>query len=56
MQFLKQSKKLFKDECGATAIEYGLVATLIGIALVVGAKSVGGGVNKLFASLSIVKL
>lgn len=34
-------KRFLKDESGATAIEYGLVATLIGVAITVGANSVG---------------
>ena len=33
--------RFIKDEDGATAIEYGLLAALIGVAIVVGATTVG---------------
>ena len=41
-----------KDESGATAIEYGLIATLIGVAIIVGAGLVGTNLNTLFTSIS----
>ena len=41
-----------KDESGATAIEYGLIATLIAVALIVGATMVGTSLNKVFTSIS----
>lgn len=34
MQFLKLTREFFKDEDGATAVEYGLIATLISVALI----------------------
>ena len=34
-----------KDESGATAIEYGLIATLLGVAIVVGAGALGNSLN-----------
>lgn len=37
-----------KDESGATAIEYGLIAALIGLAIVVGAGALGNGLNNQF--------
>lgn len=37
-----------KDESGATAIEYGLIATLIAVALIVGATYLGGQLNSTF--------
>lgn len=33
--------RFIKDESGATAIEYGLIAALIGIALIAGAQPLG---------------
>jgi pilus assembly protein Flp/PilA len=33
--------KLWNDESGATAIEYGLIASLIGIAVIAGATALG---------------
>jgi pilus assembly protein Flp/PilA len=40
-----------KDESGATAIEYGLIATLIAVALIVGATYLGGQLNAIFESI-----
>lgn len=37
-----------KDESGATAIEYGLIAALIAIAIIGGARFVGSQVNAKF--------
>lgn len=34
-------KRFVSDESGATAIEYGLIATLIAIAVIVAARAVG---------------
>ena len=41
-----------KDESGATAIEYGLIAALIGTAIVVGARAVGSNLNALFENIA----
>ncbi|MCO6051439.1 Flp family type IVb pilin [Mesorhizobium sp. RP14(2022)] len=41
-----------KDESGATAIEYGLIAALIGVAIIVGAGSLGNTLNKKFDSIA----
>lgn len=41
-------KQYGKDESGATAIEYGLLAALIGVAIVGGAKSLGTNLNNSF--------
>ncbi len=41
-----------KDESGATAIEYGLIATLIAVAIIVGAGAVGTQLNAVFTSVS----
>ena len=40
--------RLWKDEKGATAIEYTLIAGLISIAIYAGLAAFGGGVNDLF--------
>ena len=34
-----------KDESGVTAIEYGLIAALIGVVIIVGATAVGGSLR-----------
>ncbi len=40
-----------KDESGATAIEYGLIATLIGVAIIVGAGLLGTRLNAVFVGI-----
>jgi pilus assembly protein Flp/PilA len=37
-----------KDESGATAIEYGLIAALIALAIMVGAGNLGNSLNNQF--------
>ncbi|HZG26822.1 pilus assembly protein Flp/PilA [Ensifer adhaerens] len=44
--------RLMKDESGATAIEYGLIAALIGVAIITGAKSLGGALNNKFVAIA----
>lgn len=44
--------QFFKDESGATAIEYGLIAALISVALITGATSLGNTLNSTFGKLS----
>ncbi|MBC2771299.1 Flp family type IVb pilin [Rhizobium sp. AQ_MP] len=41
-----------KDESGATAIEYGLIAALISVALITGATTLGGALNNQFNEVS----
>ena len=41
-------KRFVKDESGATAIEYGLIAALISVAIVAGATIVGTQLTKTF--------
>jgi pilus assembly protein Flp/PilA len=45
-------QRFAKDESGATAIEYGLIATLIAVALIVGATALGSKLNAVFNGLS----
>jgi pilus assembly protein Flp/PilA len=42
----------FKDESGATAIEYGLIAVGIAIAIIAAVNGVGSGVSSVFTSVS----
>ena len=44
--------RLMKDESGATAIEYGLIAALISVALITGATALGDSLDNMFNSLS----
>jgi pilus assembly protein Flp/PilA len=50
-----QMKNLFarflKDESGATAIEYGLIAALISVGIIAGAGSLGNSINSTFDKL-----
>ena len=41
-----------KDEAGATAIEYGLIATCIAIAIIAAVKGVGTNLNSTFNNVS----
>jgi pilus assembly protein Flp/PilA len=44
--------RFVKDESGATAIEYGLIAALIALAIMVGAGAVGNSLNAKFGAIS----
>ncbi len=40
-----------KDESGATAIEYGLIAAVVGVGIIVGLTQLQVGLNALFAQV-----
>jgi len=44
--------KLARDEQGATAIEYGLIAALIAVAAIVAMQNLGNSLNSTFSSVS----
>ena len=44
--------RFVKDESGATAIEYGLIAALIAVAIIAGAGFVGTSLNTKFGEIS----
>ena len=44
--------RFLKDESGATAIEYGLIAALIATALITGATTLGNALNNQFTAVS----
>jgi len=44
--------RFIKDESGATAIEYGLIAALISVALIAGAKAIGTNLDSKFKAVS----
>lgn len=44
--------RFIKDESGATAIEYGLIAALISVALITGATTLGTALNSTFAGIT----
>ncbi len=41
-------KQFLNDEEGVTAIEYGLIAALIAVAIVIAVQGVGTGLNNIF--------
>jgi pilus assembly protein Flp/PilA len=45
---MKKMISFFKDEEGATAIEYGLLAGLIAVVIIVAVTAVGGELNRIF--------
>lgn len=49
---MKLFSKLMKDESGATAIEYGLIAALIAVAAIAAMRSVGTNLNTTFTSVA----
>ena len=44
--------RFVKDESGATAIEYGLIAALIALAIMVGAGAVGNALDDKFQGIA----
>lgn len=49
---MKNVMKFLKDKSGATAIEYGLIAALIAVAVIGGVTAVGGSANATFTKVS----
>ena len=49
---MKNVMKLLKDKFGATAIEYGLIAALIAVAVIGGVSALGGSANTTFTTIS----
>ena len=44
--------KLIKNDKGATAIEYGLIAALIAVGIIAAATTLGGSLSSLFGRIS----
>ena len=44
-------KRFLKNESGATAVEYGLIAALIGVVIIAGATSLGTALNTKFSNI-----
>ncbi len=47
---MKFINKLFREETGATAIEYGLIAALIAVASIVAMGNLGNELNRTFTT------
>lgn len=45
--------RFIEDESGATAIEYGLIAALIAVGIIVAATTLGGGLSTLFNNIGV---
>ncbi len=45
-------KKIRKDESGATAIEYGLIAALVSVAAIGALTALGGSLQTMFTTVS----
>ncbi len=52
MKNLKLIKKFVRNEEGATAIEYGLIAGLIGVAIIGGASTLGNNLGTTLTTIS----
>ena len=48
---MKLVSKFLKDESGATAIEYGLIAALISVAIIAAATTLGSNLNTTFTTI-----
>jgi pilus assembly protein Flp/PilA len=44
--------KIFKDESGATAIEYGLIAALVSVAAITALQALGVSLDNMFTTVS----
>jgi pilus assembly protein Flp/PilA len=49
---MKYIVRFFKDEEGVTAIEYGLLASLIAVAIIIAAGTVGTNLNAVFTYIA----
>jgi pilus assembly protein Flp/PilA len=49
--FISAVKAFAADENGVTAIEYGLIAAIVGVAVVTGAGLLSGGLTDLFTGI-----
>jgi pilus assembly protein Flp/PilA len=48
----KFAKKFLNNQSGATAIEYGLIAALIAVAIIAGAQALGTSLNTQFNGIA----
>jgi len=49
---LKQLTRILRDDTGATAIEYGLIAALIAVAIITAVGTVGSNLTSTFNSVA----
>ena len=46
---MERIKNFFKDESGASAVEYGLLVSLIAVVIIVGVRALGTSINSVFS-------
>ena len=51
IQFIRSFRSYSKDESGATAIEYGLIAAGIAVAIIAAVTLLGGSLNTMFGEV-----
>ncbi len=51
LQFLNNLLALKRDEKGVTALEYGLIAALIAVAIITGVSTLGGAIGSTFTAV-----
>ena len=56
MPFLQNVKRFFADERGSNAIEYGLIASLIAVAIIAAVDAVGDELITLFEAITTALL
>lgn len=49
---MKKLLRFLKDEEGVTATEYGLIAALVAVAIIIGANTLGTNLNTLFTDVA----
>jgi pilus assembly protein Flp/PilA len=49
--FINSIRNFWRDESGVSAIEYGLIAALVALAIVTGATAIGTDLNAMFSAI-----
>ncbi len=52
IRFTRQLRRFFADQCGATSIEYAMIASGIAVAIATTIVSLGSSVNNLYTSVA----
>lgn len=51
-KFVLATRRFMRNEAGVTAIEYGLIAALVALAIIVGAGNLGTALDTLFTNIA----
>lgn len=51
-KFVLATRRFMRDEEGVTAIEYGLIASLVAVAIITGATALGGALDGMFSYIA----